>query len=195
MDVEEQAKEELLRVIREYVPLHAHRISSKALGERQTDNLVKTFEWEQLQLAEFDKSDVIGYLVLRADCYLKPMVALQSWVERGMQNDRCVFPFMVWEGAPADQLFFCPTSWREDFVRSLKRLTEYHIDSLNRQSLHFMHCKRCLKGQLMFHLAVVCNANSTHEWNPYYRIMGRIEKQQDECHRAKWGDHWFEETS
>ncbi len=175
------------------MPIHSHRISSKALGERQTDSLVKTFEWEQVQVAEFDKSDVMGCLVLRADCYLKPMVALQSWVDRGMQHDRCVFPFMVWEGAPADQLFFCPTSLREDFVRSVKRLTEYQIDSLNRQSLHFMHCKRCLKGRLLFHLAVVCDANSTREWNPYYRIVGRSEKQQDECHRAKWGDHWFQE--
>ncbi len=78
---------------------------------------------------------------------------------------------------------------------SLKKLTVYELDTLNRQCLHFMHCKRCLNGQLMYHLAVVCDANSTKEWNPYYRIVGRSEKQQDESHRAKWGDHWFQEAS
>ena len=98
MGADEATKEEILSVAREYVPLHAHRISSKALGEHQTDSLAKSFEWVQLHLAEFVSGDIIGSFVFRADCYLKPMVALQSWVERGIENDRCVFPFMVWEG-------------------------------------------------------------------------------------------------
>ena len=199
MDAEEQAKDKILHIVQEHVPLHAHRISSKALGEWQTDSLLKTLEWEQSQVAALDKRDhVTGCFVLRADCHLKPMIALQSWVERGMQYDRCVFPFMVWEdGGPADQLFFIPKSQREAFFWAVTKLSKYKPTSLQRQSLHWIHCKSCLKGRLSFHLKVVCDANSTKEWNPCYRIMGRSEKQQEECHRAKWGDHsiLFQETS
>ena len=193
MDAEEETKDRILRIVQEHVPVHAHRISSQALGECQTDSLVKTFEWEQSQVAKFDQSNVTGCFVLRADCYLKPFIALQSWLDHGMQDGMCVFPFKVWdENAPADQLFFIPKSQREDFVRSVTTLsTKYRPSSLNRMSLHYMYCKSCLNGRLSFHCNVVCDANSSKEWNPYYRIMGRSEKQQEERHRTKWGDHWF----
>ena len=148
-------------------------------------------QWEQEQLADFDMSLVVGYFVFRADCYLKRMVSLQSWVERGIQYSMTVFPFMVWAGSPADQLFFIPTSCRADFVRSLLRLAEYQPDTLQRQSLHFIYCKRALKGRLKFHIDVICDANSQLEWNLCYRIVGRAEKEQEEIHRTKWGDHWF----
>jgi hypothetical protein len=98
------------------------------------------------------------------------------------------FPFMVWEGAPADQLCFIPTGSRHVFVESVKELTTDHIDSLNRQSLHFIYCKKSLNGQLLFHSDAICNANSSHEWKLFYRIMGRREKQQKDGRRAKWGE-------
>ena len=63
MGADEATKDEILSVAREYVPLHAHRISSKALGEQQTDSLVKSFEWEQLHLAELASGDIIGSFV------------------------------------------------------------------------------------------------------------------------------------
>ena len=134
-----------------------------------------------------------GISFLRADCHLKRMVALESRVDRGIQHDRCVFPFKVWDdGGPADQVIFIPTGWLESFENSVERLTKYKKESLNRQSLHFIHCKRCLKGRLIYHRDVVADANSIHAWNPYYTILGRREKPQEDRHRAKWGDHWFE---
>ena len=187
-------KEEILRVVSDYVSLRCHRISSRPLGDAQPDSLLKTFEWEQGQLADIDMSPVVGYFVFRADCYLKRMVELQSWVERGIEYRMTVFPFMVFLGAPADQLFFIPTSCRSDFVRSLQRLTLYKLDGIQRQSLHYIHCKKALGGRLKFHMDVICDANSTKEWNPYYRIVGRTEMEQEDIHRTKWGRHWFGEA-
>ena len=69
----------------------------------------------------------------------------------------------------------------------------YREDSLNRRSLHFIACKKMLKGQIVFHSKAEANANSKNEWNPFYKIMGRSEKNQLEEHRDKWGDFWFDE--
>ena len=60
--------------------------------------------------------------------------------------------------------------------------------------MYYIHCKRGLKGRLKFHMDVICDANSRLEWNPCYRIVGRTEKEQEEIHRMKWGDHWFREA-
>mgnify|MGYP003335412857 CR=1 FL=1 len=195
VDAQESTKEDILRVIRLYIPLQSSRISSRAIGEAQTDSLLATFKWEDDQLSDLDKSDAIGRLVLRADCYLNPKVALQSWVDIGLRNDKSVFPFMVWTGGgPADQLFFIPASCRERFLYSVGKLTTYQSGSLNRTSLHYIYCKKCLKGNLVFRREAVCDANSQEEWNPYYRIMGRPEWPQDEDNRLKWGSDWFQET-
>jgi hypothetical protein len=56
---------------------------------------VKTLEWAQLQVNPV--LNVVGSFVLRADCYLKPKVALESWVDRGISEGQYVFPFIVWE--------------------------------------------------------------------------------------------------
>jgi hypothetical protein len=114
------------------------------------------------------------------------------WIEKGLAESKAVFPFKVWDdGGPADQICFVPSELLPKFQQSIKRLTTYKIDTLNRLSLHFLHTKKCMRNKLAFAADIVCNANSTHEGNPFYRITGRHEKRQSQEHMAKWGPLWF----
>ena len=161
------------------------------MGPEQTDSLVATLEWMGTKAGLMVAAS--GVVFLRADCVLKRMFNPIQWIEKGLAENKAVFPFKVWDdGGPADQIFFVPSALLPDFDRSVKVLmTRYKVECLNRQSLHFLHTKKCMRGQLAFAVDVVCDANSIHEWNPLYRITGREEKRQSLAHMTKWGPLWF----
>jgi hypothetical protein len=190
-NADSQTHAQVLDIVGRYVKLYGQRVSNLPLGPCQTDSLLQTLTWADQNTKTV--ANIVGTLVLRADCYLKEKVDLNAWVDRGIEAEMCVFPFMVWHNAPADQLFFIPESCHEHFKRSVRNLTFYSSESLNRQSLHYMYCKKCLRGRLKFVAEVICDANSRREWNPFYRIMGRSEQAQGDEHRAKWGEFWFSE--
>ena len=191
-DANREKKDELTNMIRSLMlgAVDGLRICSGNLGPAQTDSLLETSRW--MARACGDPAVPEGFFFLRADCELKRMFDPFAWIRQGLNQRKVVFPFKVWEeGGPADQLFFVPSERLGDLERSLHVLTTYNTSTLQRQSLHYLHMNRCMPGQLAYAADVVCNANSLHEWNPFYRITGRTEKGQAWQRRHKWGDLWF----
>ena len=98
-------------------------------------------------------------------------------------------------GGPADQIIYVPENQLTQFKEALNRFTTYDQKSLNRQSLHHMHCHKGLRGQLVYFHNCVCNANTEHEWNPFYKIVGREKAKQKLSERERWGTYWFDEKN
>ena len=58
--------------------------------------------------------------------------------------------------------------------------------------MHFIHTRRGLKGKLVYFVECVGDANTSHEWNPFYRIRGRNEAALKPENQAKWIEVWPE---
>ena len=119
--------------------------------------------------------------------------AKRSITRRGK---RIVFPFKVWEeGGPADQIIYVPENQLTRFKKALNKFITYPNGSLNRQSLHYMHCHKALRGQLVYFHDCVRNADTACEWNPFYKIVGREEAKQKSSERERWWTYWFDEKN
>ena len=86
---------------------------------------------------------------------------------------------------PADQIIYVPENQLTQFKEALNRFITYDQKSLNRQSLHYMHCHKGLRGQLVYFHDCVCNANTENEWNPFYKVVGREKAKQKLSEREK----------
>lgn len=191
--VQKQELEELIRTSLGFATVSDTfriRISSENLGVAQADSLLVTCDWVKSVFQ--NSAAACGFLFLRADCFLKRMFDPSCWIQQGLAERKVVFPFRLWsDGGPVDQIFFVPSDLLPDLERSLKYLTTYAPNSLNRTSLHFLHTKKCIPGKLGYAVGAVCDPNSSKEWNPLYRITGRHEKRQSLKSEAKWGSFWF----
>ena len=168
-DADASTKKKIQDIIEKYLALKAVRISSVALAPTQTESLLKTFAWCEEATSELQ--DVVGIFTFRADVELKHKIDLKTWVCRGLNENKTVWPFRVWdEGGPADQLFFVPRTQRDDFISAVTKLSTYKPESLQRISLHHIADKKMLRGNLIYKAACTCDANTQKEWNPYYRI-------------------------
>ena len=174
---------------------HRERISAKALGVCQTDTLLASLAWIKDGSPSFPGTNV-GLLILRADCLLKQPLQPARWIEPALTSNRVMFPFMVNSaGGPADQILFVPADLLGKFTESLKYLISFDKTALQRQSLHFMHTKHCLGGRLEYVVPIICNANTIHEWNPFYQILGRPAKNRNYDKMTAWGWAWLPDGS
>ena len=141
--------------------------------------------------------NVSGVFILRADCALLEKFDAMTFTKRSITRKRkmSVFPFKVWEdGGPADQIIYVPENQLTPFKEALSRFTTFKVESLNRRSLHYMHCRKGLRGRLVYFHNCKCNANTEEEWNPFYKMVGRENAQQKLSARLKWGTYWFDEN-
>ena len=141
--------------------------------------------------------NVSGVFILRGDCVLLEQFDAMTFAERSFtqKGKWTVFPFKVWEhGGPADQIIYVPENQLTQFKEALWRFPIYPEASLNRGSLHYMHCRKGLRGRLVYFHDCKCNANTEKEWNPFYKMVGRENAQQKLSARLKWGTYWFDEN-
>ena len=187
---EDDVIEDMLTTMKKHFPIAASRMSPKTLGAAQTDSLLESFKWmgEEVCINCINPS---GYFILRADTELKPSFRPLHWIQKGTEFP--VFPFKVWDwGGPADQIVYVPSAKWNDFTWAVKKMTLLGLDTLNRKSLHFIHTRRGLKGKLVYFVECVGDANTSHEWNPFYRIRGRNEAALKPENQAKWIEVWPE---